>query len=220
MSNIQAQLRASIEADPRITPPPALGPPIIGPDTPGSAPGVNQPQYESGDANTPTAASMFPQAPVGTWMPPPQVGMGGNAPFSTPVVPPGSGTPGIAQPVYGSGSGTVPTAASLFPSFSAAGPFQPIVLTSIANTSLETSQNPTTPGTQPITMSTTPIPGLPWTQMATQSEALMTAPPKPKPEPEPAPEPEPEPEPEDDEAAHVTARRPTSGHVSKSKKRK
>jgi len=213
MSDIQAQLRRSID-----NPEPFAAPPLIidAAPVPPSVAGETQPK-DTGSNQLPPS---FPLGQAGTWMPPPQVGMGGNAPFSTPVVPPGSGTPGIAQPVYGSGSGTVPTAASLFPSFSAAGPFQPIVLTSIANTSLETSQNPTTPGTQPITMSTTPIPGLPWTQMATQSEALMTAPPKPKPEPEPAPEPEPEPEPEDDEAAHVTARRPTSGHVSKSKKRK
>ena len=218
MSNIQAQLRASIEADPRITPPPALGPPIIGPDTPGSAPGVNQPQYESGDANTPTAASMFPQAPVGTWMPPPQVGMGGNAPFGTVAIPPAGVPPsvaGVTQPQFQTGSGASPTAASLFPAFTAAGPFQPIVLTSIMNNSPDYNPiaPPFTAGTQPITQSTTPppvYPGPPTNVFAVE----MAAPPMPPPDDDE------DDEADDEEGAHVTVRRTTTVKVSKPKGKK
>lgn len=121
----------------RITPPPALGPPIIGPDTAGSAPGIAQPQ-DTGQNPLP------PSLPAGTkwtspgwgWLPPPQVGMGANAPFpSTPVNYPGVMSPWPVtqpalpvQPQFATGSGTSPTAASLFPSFTAAGPNPPIVV--------------------------------------------------------------------------------------------
>jgi len=178
--------------EPLISPPPALGPPIIGTDTPGSAPGVAQPVYKSGSATAPTAASFFPQAPAGTWMPPPQVGMGGNALFTTPVVPPGTG-PSYTVPTYKTGSATSPTAASLFPSFTVPTYSPPIVFANTAQ--IGNTPPPQTTTTAPITISTTPIPGLPWTPGPHMMEFTMTEPPKPP----PAPEPEPEPEPEEEE---------------------
>jgi hypothetical protein len=244
MSDIQQQLRNSLAGvEPLITPPPALGPPIIGTDTAGSAAGIAEPRYKSGDATTPTAASLFPTGTTDSWLPPPQVGMGGNAPASTPVVPPGTG-PSYTVPTYGSGSATSPAISTFFPSFSAAGPFQPIVLTAIMNTSLETSQTPTTPGTAPITQSATPPPVIPGPPFMLEAQTAL--PPKPPPEPEPEDEQdqaaererqrqleeqhkrdleepdlddEPDDEPEDPAAARVTVHR-TTVSVSKPKKKK
>jgi hypothetical protein len=95
-------------------------------------------------------------------MPPPQVGMGENELFPTPVVPPGTGIDAPEQPQFGSGDAATPTAADFFPAFTAAGPFQPIVLTALMQIGL--GPPPTTPGTQPVTVSSAPsIPQLPWT---------------------------------------------------------
>jgi hypothetical protein len=105
--------------------------PIEPAPVPPSVPGVPQPVFGSGSATLPTVASWFPSGTTGDWMPPPQVGMGGNAPSPTPVVPPGTGV-GIPQPVFGSGSATVPTAASLFPSPTTISPSPPIVFANIA----------------------------------------------------------------------------------------
>jgi hypothetical protein len=139
------------------SPPPALGPPIIGTDVPGSAPGVPQPVIVSGGVSLPPS---FPLPPAGTWLPPPLIGDGANELFPTPVVPPGTGV-SQTQPQFKTGSATTPTAASLFPDYSAPGPFQPIVLTSIMQIGL--GPPPFTPGSQPIVISTAPaIPQLPW----------------------------------------------------------
>jgi hypothetical protein len=167
MSEIHDQLARSMAEARGIVAPAALPPPIIGVDVPDSAPGVPQPVISTGPSLPPS----FPLGSAGTWVPPPQFGMGGNAPAPTPVVPAGTGL-SYTVPTYASGSATVPTSASLFPSYSAAGPFQPIVLTTIMNTSLETSQTPTTAGTQPIIISTTPIPGIPWTGMFSVEASL------------------------------------------------
>jgi len=211
MSDIQAQLRDSIA-----NPEPFAAPPLIIDSAPVPPSVAGEALIDDSGQNA--LPPSFPLGQAGTWMPPPQVGMGGNAPFATPVVPPGTGTPGFTEPRYASGSGTAPAISTFFPSFSAAGPFQPIVLTAIMNTSLETSQNPTTAGTQPITQSTTAPPVI--TPTAFDEETMMmAAPPKPKPEP-PPPEPEPEPEdpsaPEEDEPS-ITVHRSTTVHVSKPK---
>lgn len=177
--DIQQQLRDSIGGvEPAISPPPALGPPIIGTDTAGSAPGVPSPT-DTGQNQLPPS---FPLGAAGTWMPPPQVGMGGNAPFATPVVPPGTGAT-YTVPTFGSGSATSPAISTFFPAFTAAGPFQPIVLTAIMNTSLETSSLPTTPGTAPIVQSTTAPPVILGPPFSFEAEAA-----RPPPEPEPEPE--------------------------------
>ena len=153
-----------------ITPPPALGPPIIGTD-PGSIPGIPQPVIVSGGQGLPPS---FPLGSAGTWLPPPQVGFGANAPFSTPVVPAAPAPPSVAgfpQPQYSTGSGTVPTAASLFPMFTAAGASPPIVLNATqaagANSPVWIAPPPlplpTTLGIYAVVISTAPyIPQLPW----------------------------------------------------------
>lgn len=155
-----------IEQQERITPPPALGPPIIGADTAGSAPGVAQP-VDTGQNPLP------PSLPAGTtftspgwgWLPPPQMGMGGNDIFPTPVVPPGVG-PTYSTPAFATGSGTTPTAASLFPQFTAAGPSPPIVVnaTQAAGTGAQFPQDWIKP--PPVTYTVgqgTPPTGLPTT---------------------------------------------------------
>ena len=157
----------------RITPFPPLGDPIIGTDTAGSAPGTTQPVDTGQNAlppSLPAGSGPFVSAGWG-WLPPPQMGMGENEPFPTPVVPPGTG-PTYNTPTFATGSGTSPTAASLFPSFTAAGPSPPIVLnaTQAAGTGTQFPQDwiapppviytvgqgvppsglPTTPGVWPI----------------------------------------------------------------------
>jgi hypothetical protein len=133
-----------------------LPPPLIGTDVPGSAPGIPQPVIVTGGESLPPS---FPLGTAGTWMPPPLVGEGGNVPFPTPVVPPGSGLPGVTQPQFVTGSPTAP--ASYFPDYSSPGPFQPIVLTNLMQ--IGPGPPPFTAGSQPITISSVPtIPQLPW----------------------------------------------------------
>lgn len=130
---------------------------IIGTDEENSAPGIPQPVIVTGGESLPPS---FPLGSAGTWLPPPLVGDGGNVPFPTPVVPPGTGA-GQNQPQFGSGSALLPTPASLFPDYSAPGPFQPIVLTNLMQ--IGPGPPPFTPGSQPVTISTAPnIPQLPW----------------------------------------------------------
>lgn len=161
---------AKAEPEPlAITPPPALGPPIIGTD-PGSIPGIPQPVFAGGSATVPATPIPITGSPL---LPPPQVGFGGNV-LVGPAVPAAPVPPSVAgypQPQFASGSGTVPTAASLFPMFTAAGASPPIVLNAtqaaganspnwIAPPSLPL---PTTPGIAAVVISTAPnIPQLPW----------------------------------------------------------
>lgn len=150
----------------RITPPGPLPPPIIGVD-PASAPGIPQPVVVPGGQSLPPslpAGSTF-TSPGWGWLPPPQVGMGENEPFPTLAVNypgvmspwPTTQPPLLNQPVYATGSATAPTAASLFPDFSAPGPFQPIIMNATAQPPpLPAWPNPPppnmpiTPGLQPI----------------------------------------------------------------------
>jgi hypothetical protein len=115
----------------------------------------------------------FPLGTAGTWLPPPQVGFGGNEPFPTPVVSPADVPPSVAgysQPQFASGSGTAPTAAAMFPAFTAAGPNPPIVLNATQAAAVGATwvappppPLPTTPGVWPITVSdVATIPQLPW----------------------------------------------------------
>jgi len=150
-------------------------PPITSAPVPPSIPGITQPVIVSGGQSLPPS---FPLGSAGTWLPPPQVGMGGDAPAGTPVVPPGTGT-GIAQPTYRTGSGTVPTAASLFPAYTAAGPFQPIVLTNLMQIGI--GAPPFTPGQNPppVRISTAPnIPQLPWTGLMAMDFESLDPPPE------------------------------------------
>lgn len=148
-------------------------------DAADSAPGVQQPVFKSGSATSPATPINITGAPI---IPPPIISnpsgyptfppTGANtAPVAVPIgplvgpavanaaVPPSIA--GIVQPQYKSGSGTVPTAASLFPAFSAASPSPPIVF---ANTAMIGSgKPPSTATTAAIVISTAPaIPQLPW----------------------------------------------------------
>jgi hypothetical protein len=123
----------------------------------------------------------FPLGTAGTWLPPPQVGFGGNAPFPTPVVPPGSGLPGVVQPQYtGGGSATVPPISAFFPAPSTTSPKPPIVFANIMMIGA---------GAPPSTPTTPVIP----TMTGDEPSALPDPDPEPEPEPEPAPDPEPAP---------------------------
>jgi hypothetical protein len=163
----------------RITPPPALPPPIIGTD-PSSAPGIAQPVFDSGDAVTPATPIDITGTPI---LPPPLI----SNPSGTPVFPPtGTNTapvpipagplvgpavgdapvppsiPGVVQPQYaGGGSATVP--ASLFPDFTTTPPSPPIVFANIFN--MGAVAPPSTPGQTPppiVPSSVATIPQLPW----------------------------------------------------------
>lgn len=114
------------EPQPQITPPPALPPPLIGTDVPGSAPGIPQPVIATGGESLPPS---FPLGEVGTWLPPPLIGEGENELAAKPVVPPGTGLPGVVQPQFRTGSATVP--ATLFPEFTTTSPSPPIVVANI-----------------------------------------------------------------------------------------
>lgn len=147
--------------------------PITPAPVPPSTAGIAQPVIVEGGQSLP------PSLPEGTeftspgwgWLPLPQVGMGENAPFPTLVVEPAAVPPsvaGYAQPQFATGSGLAPTAASLFPAFTAAGPSPPIVFANIFN--MGAVPPPSTPGTQPITISTVAtIPQLPWAPASTRS---------------------------------------------------
>lgn len=138
-------------------------PPITDAPVPPSIAGIVQPVIVAGGESLPPS---FPLGTAGTWLPPPQVGMGGDAPFPTPVVSDAPSPPSVAgypQPQFGSGSATAPTAASLFPAFTTSPPLEPIVMVTDAPPPPIPLPLPTTPGVQPVTISTAPnIPQLPW----------------------------------------------------------
>lgn len=125
-------------------------PPITPAPSPPSAPGIAQPVIVEGGQSLPPS---FPLGTAGTWLPPPQVGMGENEPFATPVVPPGVVTPWPTQqpplptqPQFPTGSATAPTAAELFPEFTAAGPSPPIIVSAVQPPPPVPLPLPTTPG--------------------------------------------------------------------------
>jgi len=104
--------------------------------------------------------------------------MGENQVFPTKPVNPATTSstpptnPGVAQPVFRTGSAALPSAASLFPQFTTDPPMQPIVLnaTQAAGTGTTFPAGwikppfpiPTTPGVQPIIINTTAAPAIPW----------------------------------------------------------
>jgi hypothetical protein len=144
-------------------------PPITPAPVPPSIPGIVQPVIVTGGQSLPPS---FPLGSVGSWLPPPQVGMGGDAPFGTPVVPPGSGLPGVVQPQYATGSANLPTAASLFPSGTTSPPYPPIVFANVMMIGA---------GAPPSTPTTPVIPTL------AGEDDEPGALPDPDPDPEPAP---------------------------------
>jgi hypothetical protein len=123
-------------------------PPITSAPSPPSAPGTVQPVIMAGQSLPPS----FPLGQAGSWLPPPEVGFGENLPFSTLVVPPAPVPPsvaGVPQPQFvPPGSATVPTAASLFPAFTAAGPNPPIIVNATQHITPPTIPSP--PATPPV----------------------------------------------------------------------
>lgn len=129
-------------------------PPITSAPVPPSIAGIPQPVIVTGGQSLP------PSLPAGSgpfvsdgwgWLPPPQVGMGANAPFPTPVVPAAPVPPSVAgypQPQYASGSATAPTAASLFPAFTTTPPSPPVVFANIFN--MGNVAPPSTPSQPPL----------------------------------------------------------------------
>lgn len=126
-------------------------PPIQPAPVPPSIAGIPQPVVVAGGQSLPPS---FPLGTAGTWLPPPQVGMGGNQPFPIPVVPPATvppSVPGIPQPVYASGSATIPP--RYFPGYFTTNPPSPPVV--FANIFMNG------PGFPPSTPSQPPLPPLP-----------------------------------------------------------
>jgi hypothetical protein len=124
--------------------------------------------------------------PVGTPTFPPT---GGNtAPVAVPrgpLVGPAVGPagvppsiPGVPQPQFiPPGSGTVPTAASLFPAFSTTAPYPPIVFANVFKIGAIPPPLPSTPGQNPPAIIPSPvptIPQLPWNPPPTQPPPVNT----------------------------------------------
>jgi hypothetical protein len=138
-------------------------------------------------------------------LPPPEVGYGDNQPFPTLVVPPAPVPPsvaGVPQPQFATGSGTVPTAASLFPAFTAAGPNPPIIVNATQHITPPTIPSPPNPPPLWINPPLPPLPTTPgvwpivlngWAPGAgpggTGARLDEFGPPEPEPEPPDEPEP-------------------------------
>ena len=175
-------------------------PPVQPAPVPPSIAGIPQPVFAGGSATIPATPIPITGSPI---LPPPLI----TNPPGTPVFPPaGAGTApvpvpvgplvgpavpaatvppsvaGFPQPQYvPPGSATVPTAASLFPSFTAAGAAPPILINARQNTNTPVWVTPpplplpTTPGIQPIIISPVPtIPQMPWNPPATQPPPANT----------------------------------------------
>ena len=156
-------------------------PPVESAPVPPSIAGIPQPVFAGGSATVPATPIPITGSPI---IPPPTIGDPegfpvfpptgtGTAPVPVPVGPlvgpavPAAPVPpsvaGFPQPQYSTGSGTTPTAAALFPAFTAAGPNPPIIVVTSAPPPPIPLPLPTTPGTQPIIISAVPtIPQLPW----------------------------------------------------------
>ena len=158
--------------------------PIETAPVPPSIAGIPQPVFAGGSATNPPTPINITGSPI---IPPPTIGDPEGFPVFPPVSPDTAPVPvpvgplvgpavpaapvppsvaGFPQPTFvPPGSGTVPTAASLFPAFTAAGPFQPIVMVTAAPPPPIPLPLPTTPGQNPppVVISTAPnIPQLPW----------------------------------------------------------
>lgn len=156
-------------------------PPVESAPVPPSIAGIPQPVFAGGSATVPATPIPITGSPI---IPPPTIGDPegfpvfpptgtGTAPVPVPIGPlvgpavPAAPVPpsvaGFPQPQYTTGSGTTPTAAALFPAFTAAGPNPPIIVVTSAPPPPIPLPLPTTPGTQPIIISAVPtIPQLPW----------------------------------------------------------
>jgi hypothetical protein len=170
-------------------------PPIQPAPVPPSIAGIPQPVFGSGSPTLP-AAGPITGTPI---IPPPPIAnpvgypvfppTGGNtAPVAVPrgpLVGPAVGPagvppsiPGVPQPQFiPPGSGTVPTAASLFPAFSTTAPYPPIVFANIFKIGAIPPPLPSTPGQNPPAIIPSPvptIPQLPWNPPPTQPPPVNT----------------------------------------------
>jgi hypothetical protein len=171
-------------------------PPIQPAPVPPSIAGIPQPVFGSGSATVPATNVPITGSPI---LPPPLITNPPGTPVFPPVTPntapvpvpvgplvgpavgPAPVPPSIAgqpQPQYvPPGSGTVPTAASLFPAFSTTAPYPPIVFANIFKIGTVPPPLPSTPGQTPppIVISAVPtIPQLPWNPPPTQPPPLNT----------------------------------------------
>jgi hypothetical protein len=171
-------------------------PPIQPAPVPPSIAGIPQPVFGSGSATVPATNVPITGSPI---LPPPLI----TNPPGTPVFPPVSpntapvpvpvgplvgpavgpapvppSIPGVPQPQFiPPGSGTVPTAASLFPAFSTTAPYPPIVFANVFKIGAIPPPLPSTPGQTPppvVPSSVPTIPQLPWNPPATQPPPVNT----------------------------------------------
>ncbi|HEX3522863.1 MAG TPA: hypothetical protein VHT52_12335 [Stellaceae bacterium] len=152
-------------------------PPIISAPVPPSIAGIAQPVIVAGGESLPPS---FPLGTAGSWLPPPQVGFGGNAPFPTPVVPPAPvppSVPGFPRTWFSTGSATAPP--TLFPGyFTTSPPSPPVVFANIFMNG---------PGNPPSTPTTPVIPPSTALYEGDQPRSLGAAAAPPEPEPPPPP---------------------------------
>ena len=171
-------------------------PPIQPAPVPPSIAGIPQPVFGSGSATVPATNVPITGSPI---LPPPLITNPPGTPVFPPVTPntapvpvpvgplvgPAVGPapvppsiPGVPQPQFiPPGSGTVPTAASLFPAFSTTAPYPPIVFANVFKIGAIPPPLPSTPGQNPppIVISAVPtIPQLPWNPPATQPPPVNT----------------------------------------------
>jgi hypothetical protein len=167
--------------------------PIEPAPVPPSIAGIPQPVFESGSATSPATPIPITGSPI---IPPPTIG----DPVGFPVFPPTTGTapvpvpvgplvgpavapapvppslPGVPQPQYQTGSGTVPTAASLFPAFTTGAPSPPIVVPNIFQIGNVPPPLPSTVGVAPVQPSPVPtIPQIPWPPVPPTPPPVNTA---------------------------------------------
>jgi hypothetical protein len=124
----------------------------------------------------PPGTPVFPPVTPNTAPVPVPVGpLVGPAVGPAPVPP---SIPGVPQPQFvPPGSGTVPTAASLFPAFSTTAPYPPIVFANVFKIGAIPPPLPSTPGQNPppvVPSSVPTIPQLPWNPPATQPPPVNT----------------------------------------------
>ena len=155
-------------------------PPIQPAPVPPSIAGIPQPVFGSGSAVTPATPIPITGSPI---LPPPLI----TNPPGTPVFPPVTpntapvavpvgplvgpavapapvppSVPGVQQPQFvPPGSGTVPTAASLFPAFSTTAPYPPIVFANVFKIGAIPPPLPSTPGQNPPPIIPSPVPTIP-----------------------------------------------------------
>jgi hypothetical protein len=171
-------------------------PPIQPAPVPPSIAGIPQPVFGSGSATVPATNVPITGSPI---LPPPLITNPPGTPVFPPVTPNTAPVPvpvgplvgpavgpapvppsiaGVPQPQFvPPGSGTVPTAASLFPAFSTTAPYPPIVFANVFKIGAIPPPLPSTPGQNPPAIIPSPvptIPQLPWNPPPTNPPPVNT----------------------------------------------